>query len=151
MYVIIYCNIVTSWLLSKTVNSLNLSAIDLYFTENFPAGKTGITVNHLQPGRPPQVIVKNVEFLFQSKINVVYKILSTENDPLKFLCSSFQVNDTRNVDQILSKNFEKKVPEGIDLVKCSKSVLVQSRGNWWKFYYGIICRSIREMRGVLGI
>lgn len=61
-------------------------------------------------------------------MDLVHKILSTETDPLNFLCSSFQIGDLQNVDLILSGNFDKKVPEGIDLLKSSRSVLVQNQG-----------------------
>ena len=75
-------------------------------------------------------MVKNVDFMFHSKLDVVHKILSNESDPLNFLCSSFQIGDLQNVDLILSGNLEKKVPEGIEVLKSSKSVLVHEQG-WW--------------------
>ncbi len=67
--------------------------------------------------------------MFESKLDVVHKILSQESDPLNFLCSSFQINDLQSVDHILSGNLEKKVPEGIDLLKGSKSALVHEQGS----------------------
>ena len=66
--------------------------------------------------------------MFESKLDIVHKILSKESDPLNFLSQSFQVTDLQNVDHILSGNLEKKVPEGINLLKNTKSVLVQEQG-----------------------
>ena len=99
-----------------------------YFTGYYPAEDTEITINHQQTGQAQQFVVKGVKFMFQSKLDVVHKILCTESDPLNFLCSSFQIGDLQNVDLILSGNFEKKVPEGVDLLKSSKSVLVHEQG-----------------------
>ena len=70
--------------------------------------------------------------MFESKLDIIHKILSAETDPLNFLCSSFQINDLQSVDNVLSGNLEKKIPDGIDLLKSSKNVLVREQG--WYFY-----------------
>ena len=89
-----------------------------------------ITINHVaRDGKKQDMVVKGVEFLFQSKLDVVHKILSAETDPLNFLCSSFQINDLQSVDNVLSGNLEKKIPDGIDLLKSSKNVLVHEQGS----------------------
>ena len=98
------------------------------FPEYYPAEKTVVTINHQVEGQPEHVVAKNIDFLFHSKLGVVHRILSNESDPLNFLCSSFQIGDLQNVDLILSGNLEKKVPEGIELLKNSKSMLVHEQG-----------------------
>ena len=87
-----------------------------------------VTINHIGDGQPEEAVAKNIDFMFHSKLDVVHKILSNETDPLNFLCSSFQIGDLQNVDLILSGNLQKKIPDGIDLLKSSKSVLVNEQG-----------------------
>ena len=99
----------------------------ILFSEYHPAENTKLTVNHLKDGEKPVTIGKGLDFLFESKVDIVHRLLMAEADPIVFLCSSFQVENIENVDLILSGFVEKKIPEGFNVLKGGQSV---QQGGW---------------------
>lgn len=94
-----------------------------------------ITIKHQSKNSSLEIIAYGIEFTFESKVafesnvDAVHKILESETDPVKFLCSSFLVRDLASVDNILSVNLEKRLPEGIELLQNSASVLLNQEGS----------------------